>query len=123
MMEKLKFEVIVFDLRKYNTVEDIENIAVNNGLTIDCKKLSDLSVKYSKVFVDKLENEIFAVIHKGSTEVTMSKDCEERLLKIKSMSPVAETQELNIDTILDKINEKGVNSLSAREKYFLKKNS
>jgi hypothetical protein len=122
-MESLKFEVIVFDLRKYNTVEDIENIAVNNGLTIDCKKLSDLSSKYSKVFIDKIENEIFAVIYKGSTEVTMSKDCENRLLKIKSKSPVSESQEFSVDNILDKINEKGVNSLSAREKYFLKKNS
>lgn len=122
-MESLKFEVIVFDLRKYNTVEDIENIAMNNDLKIDCKKLSDLSVKYSKVFIDKLTNDIFAVVYKGSTEVTMSKDCESQLLKIKSQSPVSLDQELSIDSLLDKINEKGFDSLSAKEKYFLKKNS
>jgi hypothetical protein len=122
-MESLKFEVIVFDLRKYNTVEDIENIAMNNDLKIDCKKLSDLSVKYSKVFINKLTNDIFAVVYKGSTEVTMSKDCESQLLKIKSQSPVAVNQELSIDILLDKINEKGFDSLSVKEKYFLKKNS
>jgi hypothetical protein len=122
-MESLKFEVIVFDLRKYNTVEDIENIAMNNDLKIDCKKLSDLSVKYSKVFINKLTNDIFAVVYKGSTEVTMSKDCESQLLKIKSQSPVAANQELSIDILLDKINEKGFESLSVKEKYFLKKNS
>lgn len=122
-MESLKFEVIVFDLRKYNTVEDIENIAVNNDLKIDCKKLSDLSVKYSKVFINKLTNDIFAVVYKGSTEVTMSKDCENQLLKIKSQSPVVVDQELSIDGLLDKINEKGLVSLSVKEKYFLKKNS
>jgi hypothetical protein len=122
-MESLKFEVIVFDLRKYNTVEDIENIAMNNDLKIDCKKLSDLSVKYSKVFINKLTNDIFAVVYKGSTEVTMSKDCEIQLLKIKSQSPVAVNQELSIDILLDKINEKGFDSLSVKEKYFLKKNS
>jgi hypothetical protein len=122
-MENLKFDIIVFDLRKYNTIEDIENIASNNGLQIDCKKLSDLSVKYSKVFIDKMSNELFAVIYKGSNEVTMSKDCENRLLKIKSKSPIKESKELSIDTILDKINETGYDSLSAIEKYFLKKNS
>jgi hypothetical protein len=122
-MESLKFEVIVFDLRKYNTVEDIENIVMNNDLKIDCKKLSDLSVKYSKVFINKLTNDIFAVVYKGSTEVTMSKDCESQLLKIKSQSPVAVNQKLSIDILLDKINEKGFDSLSVKEKYFLKKNS
>jgi hypothetical protein len=44
-MENLKFDIVVFDLRKYNTVEDIQNIIDINDLNIDAKKLSDLSVK------------------------------------------------------------------------------
>lgn len=121
-MESLKFEVVVFDLRKYNTVEDIEKIINENELSIDARKVSDLSVKYSKVFIDKVSNELFAVVYKGSNEVTLSKTCEDSLLKVKSLPPVVDSQEFTVDSLLDKINENGLSSLSAKEKYFLKKN-
>ena len=107
------------------TPEEIENIAVANDISIDSKKVSDLSAKYSKVFVDKLTGELFAVMKKGSTEVEMSKFCEDKLLSIKSSAPINDKIEDNftIDSILDKITEKGLESLSIREKFFLKKNS
>ena len=124
-MDNMKFEVVVFDLRKYSTPEEIENIAVTNDISIDSKKVSSLATKYSKVFVDKLTGELFAVMKKGSTEVEMSKFCEDKLLSIKSSAPINDKIEDNftIDSILDKITEKGLESLSIREKFFLKKNS
>jgi hypothetical protein len=124
-MDNMKFEVVVFDLRKYSTPEEIENIAVANDISIDSKKVSDLAAKYSKVFVDKLTGELFAVMKKGSSEVEMSKFCEDKLLSIKSSTPINDKIENNftIDSILDKITEKGLESLSIREKLFLKKNS
>ena len=124
-MDNMKFEVVVFDLRKFSTPEEIENIAVANDISIDSKKVSSLATKYSKVFVDKLTGELFAVMKKGSTEVEMSKFCEDKLLSIKPSSPFNDQVEDNftIDSILDKISEKGIESLSVREKFFLKKNS
>jgi hypothetical protein len=124
-MDNMKFEVVVFDLRKYSTPEEIENIAVTNDISIDSKKVSSLATKYSKVFVDKLTGELFAVMKKGSTEVEMSKFCEDKLLSIKPSAPINDKIEDNftIDSILDKITEKGIESLSVREKFFLKKNS
>jgi hypothetical protein len=122
-MDNIKFEVVVFDLRKYNTVEDIQKIAKENNISIDAKKVSDLSVKYTKVFIDKVSNELFAVVYKGSSEITMSKSCEDLLFNVSSLSPSKEKAKLSIDDLLDKINEKGFNSLTAHEKFFLKKNS
>lgn len=122
-MDSIKFEVVVFDLRKYNTVEDIKKIAKENNISIDPKKVSDLSGKYSKVFIDKISNELFAVIYKGSSEITMSKNCEDSLLKVSSLSPSKEKSTLSVDGLLDKISENGFESLTAHEKFFLKKNS
>ena len=121
----MKFEVVVFDLRKYSTPEEIENIAVANDISIDSKKVSDLATKYSKIFVDKLTGELFAVMKKGSNEVEISKFCEDKLISIKPSSPINEKIEDNftIDSILDKITEKGIESLTIREKYFLKRNN
>ena len=83
------------------------------------------NVNVKKLFVDKLTGELFAVMKKGSTEVEMSKFCEDKLLSIKSSAPINDKIEDNftIDSILDKITEKGLESLSIREKFFLKKNS
>lgn len=122
-MDNLKFDIVVFDLRKYNTVEDIQNIIDLNDLNIDAKKLSDLSVKWNKVFIDKLSNKVFAYVIKGSAEITLSKESDDSLLKVKSLSPVVVKENLSLDGILDKITEKGIDSLTAYEKFFLKKNS
>lgn len=122
-MDNLKFDIVVFDLRKYNAVEDIQNIIDLNDLNIDAKKLSDLSVKWNKVFIDKLSNKVFAYVIKGSAEITLSKESDDSLLKVKSLSPVVVKENLSLDGILDKITEKGIDSLTAYEKFFLKKNS
>jgi hypothetical protein len=122
-MENLKFDIVVFDLRKYNTVEDIQNIIDINDLNIDAKKLSDLSVKWGKVFIDKISSTVFAYIIKGSSEVTLSKESDDFLLQLKALSTVVKKENLSLDGILDKITEKGIESLTAYEKYFLKKNS
>jgi hypothetical protein len=119
----LKFDIVVLDLRKYNTVEDIQNIIDINDLNIDAKKLSDLSVKWNKVFIDKISSTVFAYIIKGSSEVTLSKESDDSLLQLKALSPVLKKENLSLDGILDKITEKGIESLTAYEKYFLKKNS
>jgi hypothetical protein len=55
--------------------------------------------------------------------VTLSKESDDSLLQLKALSPVLKKENLSLDGILDKITEKGIESLTAYEKYFLKKNS
>ena len=123
-MDNLKMDIVLFDLRKYSSPEELERIAKENNLSVDSNKLSELASKYSKVYFDRTNNEAIAVQYKGSKELTMTQFCEDKLLSIKCLPPVPINDiTLNIDDILDKISEKGIESLTAREKLFLKRNS
>jgi hypothetical protein len=119
----MKFELISIDLRRYNTLEDIKKISSDNGLSIDCKKVSDLSAKYSKIFIDKNSNELFATITRGKNDIILSQNAEDKLLSIKVISTKEVKENLSVDSILDKINDSGIKSLSAKEKIFLKRKS
>lgn len=122
-MNKINFEIIILDLRRYSTVDELKTIIEENNLKIDPEKISQISSKYSKVFIDKISNELFAVIYKGTNEVIISKQCEDSLLKLESLKLPEMKKNLTLDSILDKISEKGFKSLTAHEKLFLKKNS
>jgi len=116
-------DIVLFDLRKYSSPEELERIARKYNLDVDVNKLSELSSKYLKVYFDRVNGDMVAVQFKGDKGLSMTKFFEDKLLEIKCLPPIPiENVELNIDDILDKINEFGINSLSAREKLFLKRN-
>lgn len=122
-MDNLKMDIVLFDLRKYSSPEELERIARKYNLDVDVNKLSELSSKYLKVYFDRVNGDMVAVQFKGDKGLSMTKFFEDKLLEIKCLPPIPiENVELNIDDILDKINEFGINSLSAREKLFLKRN-
>ena len=122
-MDNLKIDIVLFDLRKYSSPEELERIARKYNLDVDVNKLSELSSKYLKVYFDRVNGDMVAVQFKGDKGLSMTKFFEDKLLEIKCLPPIPiENVELNIDDILDKINEFGINSLSAREKLFLKRN-
>lgn len=123
-MDSLKMDIVFFDLRKYSSPEELDRIIKKYNLSVDFDKLSGLASKYSRVYFDRVSGEAVAVQFKGSKELTMTQFCEDKMLGIKCLPPIPiENVELNIDDILDKINEFGIESLSAREKLFLKRNT
>lgn len=122
-MDNIKFDIVVIDLRRYSSEEDLSKIIENHSLKIDPKKVLPLGEKYSKIFIDKVSSELFAVIYRGKNEVTISQHKEDTLLKLESLKIKENKIELSVDYLLDKINQSGIESLTAYEKLFLKKNS
>ena len=123
-MNSLKMNIVLFDLRKYSSPEELARIARRHNLSVDVDKLSELSSKYSRVYFDQINGDMVAVQFKGDKGLSMTQFCEDRLFEIKCLPPIPiENVEMNIDDILDKINEFGIKSLSAKEKLFLKRNT
>ena len=127
-MTPLEFKIICVDLRKYSTYDDLKKLFEDNeikGLYVE--KILELREKYPKIWIDIVGNELFAVLQKNG-EIILSVNTDNHLLALKSLKPhdkrlASDFSDLSLDSILDKINTHGMDSLTAREKYFLKKKS
>jgi hypothetical protein len=119
-MNSLKMNIVLFDLRKYSSPEELARIARRHNLSDDVDKLSELSSKYSRVYFDQINGDMVAVQFKGDKGLSMTQFCEDRLFEIKCLPPIhIENIELNIDDILDKISVKGVKSINDVDKLLL----
>jgi hypothetical protein len=119
----MKFEnVISIHLNRFKSVEDFQRLLDDNGIeNIDANKLFEHKESgYTKIFFDKDTFEAVAYVHESSKkEIIFQDDFKDFLKNMKSLSFKTETQVLDVDVILEKISEKGIDSLSKKEKEFL----
>ncbi len=125
-MKYFDFKIICIDLRKYSTYEDILKLLEDNEIVgLYVEKILELREKYNKIYIDVIGNELFAVLHKNG-EIELSVNTDTHLFNLKSLKPqgkvlMKDLSDLTLDQILDKINKSGIDSLTPRAKYFLKK--
>lgn len=116
--------VISIHLRRFKTIEDFENLLDQNDLTrIDAQACYDLMLDgYTKVFLDKNTSRIIGYCHQ--TDKKLIQITEEFVLHLKNMNSInIQRKKLSIDSILDKISQYGIESLTKTEEEFLKNNS
>ena len=120
------FNVISVSLNKYSTIEEYKKLAEDNNIPLIPEAMIEMRAKFSKAYVDIKNGIVVAVVRKDGS-FALTEDMEKTLSNIQplTMKESNSTMKLDyeIDYLLDKINEKGINSLTAREKLFLKRNS
>ena len=135
-MYELKYSVLLIDFRNYNSAEELQNFFTNVGLDMIGSSWYEAylgnwieGVKVNRVWVDAVTRCLIAyetdeqqMIYTGFAEY------------LNSLQPIDKTfeygkidffhrKDVTIDSILDKILEKGANSLTKFEKSFLENNS
>jgi hypothetical protein len=120
------FNVISVSLNKYSTIEEYKKLAEDNNIPLIPEAMIEMRAKFSKAYVDIKNGIVVAVVRKDGS-FALTEDMEKSLSNIQplTMKESNSTMKLDyeIDDLLDKINEKGINSLTTREKLFLKRNS
>jgi len=113
-------------LGKFNTLEDFKRVLSDNGLNnIDAQVVFAMkSDGYTKVFFDTETGRMVGFCHNTlKKQVKFTDNFVNHLRNQKSIDIIPEPTDLSIDTILDKIGSKGLNSLNRYEKAFLENNS
>ena len=120
------FNVISVSLNKYSTIEEYKKLAEDNNIPLIPEAMIEMRAKFSKAYVDIKNGIVVAVVRKDGS-FALTEDMEKSLSNIQPLtmkeSNSAMKLDYEIDDLLDKINEKGINSLTTREKLFLKRNS
>lgn len=118
----MKFQnLISIHLNRFKSVEDFQRLLDDNGIeNIDATKLFEHKESgYTKIFFDKNTFEAVAYVHKSSKEILFQDDFKDFLKDMKSLSFKMGKVVLDVNVILEKISEKGIGSLSKKEKEFL----
>jgi hypothetical protein len=118
--------LLAIHLNKFKTIEDLSKMLEDNGISIlDAQKILTFKNEgYTKLFIDSETHKLKAFCHislKG--DIKLCEDYVSELKNMKSLDVVKEPKGLSIDSILDKINNTGLNSLNKYEKAFLENNS
>ena len=120
------FKEISISLNKYSTIEEYKKLAEDNNVPLIPEAMIEMRAKFSKAYVDIKNGIVVAVVRKDGS-FALTEDMEKSLSNIQPLtmkeSSSAMKLDYEIDDLLDKINEKGINSLTTREKLFLKRNS
>ena len=120
------FKVISISLNKYSTIEEYKKLAEDNNVPLIPEAMIEMRAKFSKAYVDIKNGIVVAVVRKDGS-FALTEDMEKSLSNIQPLtmkeSSSAMKLDYEIDDLLDKRNEKGINSLTTREKLFLKRNS
>lgn len=125
-MDFKNFNVISISLNKYSTIEEYQKLADDNDIPLIPEVMVEMRSRFSKVFIDMTNGIVVAVVRKDGL-FAITEDMEKSLSNIQPLamkeSKSALVLDYKVDDLLDKINEKGINSLTPREKLFLKRNS
>jgi hypothetical protein len=118
--------VISIHLRRFKSVEDFERLFEDNELdNLDPEACHKLMLEgFTKVFIDKETHKIIGFCH--SQDKKLIQISEDFILHLKTMNSLTfkpSPNNFSIDSILDKINELGIDSLTKKEKEFLNNNS
>jgi len=111
-----------------NSVADFERLRDDNGIPatkFDGGKLMEMKKTADFLFCDSTRFNIIAYINKGTTEVIYVDELAEYFA---SMKPITFTKfydfsDMDVDTVLEKISTSGMESLTRKEKAFLKSQS
>lgn len=119
---------IKIDLRMCNSVADFERLRDDNGIPnskFDGGKLMKLKKTADFLFCDSTRFNIIAYINKGTTEVIYVDELAEYFDSMKPITFVKsyDFSDMDVDTILEKISSSGMESLTRKEKAFLKSQS
>lgn len=119
-------KVISINLNKYSTIKEYKKLAEDNNVPLIPEAMLEMRARFSKAFVDINNGIVVAVVRKDGS-FALTEDMEKILSNIKPLT-MKETNsavklDYEVDDLLDKINEKGIESLTTREKLFLKRNS
>jgi len=112
--------IISIHLKAFKTVEEFKALLSDNNITfLSPEKLADAFEKgWKKVFIDKSTEIVIAYLHSGAKKISFD---EELLDELNNMPSIGFSKvELTMDSVLDKINAYGMDSLNKREKEFLK---
>lgn len=118
----MKMNIFAINLKKYSTKEEFEKLGSDNGLSLDGKKLVEYRNRFTKIFVNRVDMSVVAA-QLGDGSIRLTSEGISTLSKVDNLQMGILEDDFTIDGILDKISESGVNSLTAKEKIFLKKNS
>lgn len=113
-------------MNKYSTIKEYKKLAEDNNVPLIPEAMLEMRARFSKAFVDINNGIVVAVVRKDGS-FALTEDMEKILSNIKPLT-MKETNsavklDYEVDDLLDKINEKGIESLTTREKLFLKRNS
>ena len=126
--------LILIDLSNVKP-ENIERLLIDNGLNDElCSKiLAGMKAKgVDKLYVDSKTFETVAAVYSSNPlkvmweESFMVELLNKKSIKFEGQKPKAKnvgSAKLDVDVILDKISESGINSLSKEEKEFLNSNN
>jgi len=118
--------LLAIHLNKFKTIEDLSKMLEDNDIYIlDAQKILTFKNEgYTKLFIDSETHKLKAFSHTSlKGDIKLCEDYVSELKNMKSLDVVKEPKDLSIDSILDKINNTGLNSLNKYEKAFLENNS
>jgi hypothetical protein len=109
--------LILIDLRQYNHIK-ISELAQKfdwNAETLLSYKTNDVA----QIWVDVDTKQIIAYNMKKDPKVRIHIEFVEQLTKMESFQLTKKPKVFNLDSILEKISTKGINSLNSEEKNYL----
>jgi hypothetical protein len=122
----MKLNIISVNLNKYSTVGEYKKLFEQNNLSLKAEAMVEMRAKFSKVFIDTVNSIVISVVLKDGS-YALTEEMEKFLSSIQPLSMKNKNEafnlNFNVDDLLDKINESGIDSLTSREKLFLKENS
>jgi len=132
-MIKTTDNIVQVNINNLN-VNQITNICVENNFPDNIKNdlISAKNAKYKIIYFDKNNFDVVGYVGKDSDNIIISKAFLEMLKDSKDLKPVKKSKKVDIidskefkfdqkrlDIILDKISEKGMESLTENEKNYL----
>ena len=123
MKKYYNIQFIKIDLDSFETIEELIEILISNKIStnsISPKKVFKLKNDYSTLFYDKETLYLVGYIKRENNKIFFVPEFYEHLKSTESLS--LNDVELSIDSILDKINLVGFESLNKKELDFLEKN-
>lgn len=139
-MIKTTDNIVQVNIKNLN-VNEITNICVENNFPENIKNdlISAKNAKFKVIYFDKNNFDVIGYVDKDSDNIIISKAFLEMLKDSKDLKPVKKSKKVDsidtinskefkpdqrkLDTILDKISEKGMESLTENEKNYLHLNS
>lgn len=126
MMYDILKNLILIELANVKP-ENIEKLLIDNGLNDELchEKLAEMKAKgVDKLYVDsKTFETVASVFSDNPLKVMWERTFLVQVLDIKPIKFEGQKSQLDVDVILDKINESGIDSLTKEEKEYLKNNN
>jgi hypothetical protein len=125
MKSYFSFNFIKIDLRLINTVQNAKRILEENSISdcVSAEKIFEWKPTVDILFLDPIKFTIVAFIYKKEKQINFVSELYQELqaqepIKFIKKEKVFSTS-LKIDSILEKISSRGINSLTKEEKDFL----